>query len=70
MISKKIAEQFGGDIELKSKFGEGTTFTFRIRLEDHNLIEREEEEEKQEVRHDQHKLVFDWQPLNRINGEV
>jgi len=32
MISKKIAEQFGGGIELKSKFGEGTTFTFRIKL--------------------------------------
>jgi len=72
MISKKIAEQFGGGIELKSKFGEGSTFTFRVNLEepDHVGMQGQGEEENQEVRVNHPKLVFEWQPEQNDNGEV
>ena len=31
-LSKKIIEQFGGTIKVKSKFGHGSTFTVRLEL--------------------------------------
>jgi signal transduction histidine kinase len=31
-ISKKIVQEFGGDINFTSKWGEGTTFTFVLAL--------------------------------------
>ena len=33
VISKKIVTEFNGDIEFKSEWGKGSTFTFRIRLD-------------------------------------
>lgn len=32
-ISKKIAQEFGGDINFTSNWGEGTTFTFVLALD-------------------------------------
>jgi signal transduction histidine kinase len=43
-ISKKIINQFGGDITVKSEVGEGCTFIFTMKLEDeqeflkHNIV--------------------------------
>ncbi len=36
-ISKKLVELMGGDIELKSKLGEGSVFSFTIRFEKQNV---------------------------------
>ena len=36
-ISKKICLEFGGDINFESKWGEGTSFTFVIALEQPSL---------------------------------
>ncbi|HEC99341.1 MAG TPA: HAMP domain-containing histidine kinase [Proteobacteria bacterium] len=39
-IVKEIIEQHGGDISVKSKVGEGTTFTFSIPIETEDLNEK------------------------------
>lgn len=31
-ICKRICKQYGGDIEVKSVYGNGSTFTFKIQL--------------------------------------
>jgi len=33
VISKQIVEQYGGFIQLKSNYGEGSTFSFKIKLD-------------------------------------
>lgn len=33
-ISKKIINQFGGDIKVRSELNEGSTFVFTMKLED------------------------------------
>ena len=40
-LSKKIIEQFDGTIEVKSKYGKGTTFTVRLKLYDEEMLPSE-----------------------------
>jgi signal transduction histidine kinase len=40
-ISKKIINQFGGDIKVRSEFGEGSTFYFNMKLEDEKAFFKE-----------------------------
>ena len=65
-ISKKIIEQFDGEISLDSKEGEGSTFKFFLKLYDEEHLEQNEEKDKS-IQEDQIEII---QPEKEINYAI
>ena len=65
-ISKKIIEQFDGEISLDSKEGEGSTFKFVLKLYDEEHLEQNEEKDKS-IQEDQIEII---QPEKEINYAI
>ena len=64
-ISKKIINQFGGDIKVRSEVGEGSTFYFNMKLEDektffkdHVVLNLESDSEDEQIIQDVEKPLM------------
>lgn len=67
-LSKRIIEQFSGDIEVDSVFGEGSTFKFTLKLYEACEDQIVEQRQQKVFNSDNDSFVYEWQPLKRINS--
>ena len=67
MISEKIVKEFGGKINLNSVVGQGTTFTFNIKLPE-TLVENKMKDyvscknDKQQEPEVENEFLYQWVP--------
>ena len=65
-ISQRIIDQFGGQIEVHSKFGKGTTFKFKLQLFK-EIINQSDEQNQDNFQSDISKFVYEWKPINEFS---
>lgn len=73
LISQQIAIRLGGNLWFNSQYGEGSTFTFAIKLNQNENFKSFKEisiGKKEQFKADSNKLVFAWKPQQNLLNEV